>query len=531
MQRQTRRHFLRQSGTTAATITAMSLGRAARAEDKSEPPQQPPSILLLMCDQLTAGVLGCYGGPVPTPNIDRIAAEGVQFEQATCPTPFCSPTRASIITGRYPHAHGIVVNCKHVPGPWPQQQGIAAGDVTTEARLHAAGYAAHHYGKWHLSGDPLAYYPDMFRPGFEYTDEMAETFQRVRAGDRQGWMEWYNWALPVAVAPELRKAVGALGGRWSDKHYAEFITKMGRLDLPLEENYDVRVADLVIERLRALGQAPLMITCSLNAPHDPNVVPSPYYEAFSPDDVLLPANRHVRQPRFERQWSRQIVADLGEPGLREFLRVYYAMVKLIDDQIGRILQTLDEQGRADQTVVVFTADHGDMAGGHGMVWKSTDAFYDEIARVPLLIRYPPRFKPQRTQIAAGLVDLMPTLLELAGQPVPEQAQGQSLVPFLTGRRDPSEARPFSFSERVGRNRQGRRRVEPGTRGSFMIRGGGWKYVRYPQGEACLYHLAEDPGEMVNLFGDPGYGPRLKEMAAELDAWLRRTGWPAGAGSY
>lgn len=524
-QSQTRRRFLRNVATGAAATAGASLAPTARAGEEGSAQQDAPNVLLIMCDQLTASVLGCYGGPVPTPNIDRIAAEGVQFQDATCPTPFCSPTRASIITGMYPHAHGIVANCIHVPGPG-RQQGITADDLTTERLLHVAGYATHHYGKWHLLGDPLPYYPDMFTPGFEYTREMAQTFEKVRSGDRADWMQWYTWALPVEIAPEFQKAVDQLGGRWDDKHYAEFITKMGRLELPLAENFDARACDLVIRRIEACRAEPFMITCSLNAPHDPNVVPSPYYEAFPPGDLELSANRHTREERFEQQWSRQIIADLGEPGLREFLRVYYGMVKMIDDQVGRLLKALDDQALTDKTVIVFTADHGDMAGAHGMVWKSTSAFYDEVARVPLLIRYPRRFKPQQSDMAVDLTDLMPTLLDLTSQPVSEQAQGQNLVPFLSGGRDPSEARPFSFSERVGRHRQGLRRVEPGASGSFMIRGQGWKYVRYPKGGEYLYHLAEDPGETRNLAADPTRRSRRNELAAEMDAWLHRTGWRA-----
>jgi len=524
-QTQTRREFLRDVGAGVAAVGGASLAPTARAEKEGNPPPDAPNVLLLMCDQLTASVLSCYGGPVSTPNIDRIAAEGVQFQEATCPTPFCSPTRASILTGMYPHAHGIVSNCIHVPGPG-RQEGITADDVTTEGLLHAAGYATHFYGKWHLLGKTLPYFPDMFTPGFEYTREMAGTFQKVRSGDRADWMQWYTWALPVEIDPEFQKAVDTLAGRWDDKYYAEFITKMGRLELPLAENFDARVCDLVVERIEACREKPFMITCSLNAPHDPNVVPSPYYEAFPPNKIELPANRHTREKRFDGQWSRQIIADLGEPGLREFLRVYYGMVKMVDDQVGRVLEALDDRGLTDKTVIVFTADHGDMAGGHGLVWKSTDAFYDEVARVPLLIRYPRRFKPQQSDMAVDLTDLMPTLLDLTAQPVPEQAQGQNLVPFLSGKRDPSEARPFSFSERVGRNPKGLRRVEPGARGSFMIRGQGWKYVRYPKGEEYLYHLAEDPDETRNLAADPTRRARRNDLAAEMNAWLHRTGWPA-----
>ena len=486
------------------------------------PEPRRPNILIVMVDQLNASTLSCYGGPVPTPHIDRIAREGVRFNQAVCPTPFCSPTRASVITGMYPHAHGIVTNCSGGHGP-AAQEGIHPADVTTESLLHEAGYATHHYGKWHLFGDTLPYYADMYDIG-QYRQEMAETFSQVARDDPTRFMPWYTLPLPVEVAPEFQAAVDRLGNRWEGRRYAPFITRQGRLKLPLDQHFDVRFADRTIERIDSLKEKPFMLTCSFVAPHDPNVVPSPYYEAFAPDRIELPANRQAREKRFEKDWSREIVAGLGEPGLREFLRIYYGMVLLIDDQVGRILKALEEAGVLDDTIIVFTADHGDMAGGHGMVWKSTGAFYDEIARVPLLIRYSRRFRPQTSEMDVDLTDLMPTLLSLTGLPIPDQAQGQNLVPYLTGQKDPSESRRFAFSERVMPNRESTRRIMPDAQGSFMIRGQGWKYIRYQRGDAYLYHLTEDPGETKNLADDTRYKSRRDELDAELTAWLRRTGW-------
>ena len=527
MHAQTRREFLRSASGRAVSLGALAAvpGIASAGENGES---KRPNVLFIICDQLNANALSCYGGPVATPNIDRIAAEGVRFDQATCPTPFCSPTRASIITGMYPHAHGITVNVDRLERPQrPSMEGIRVDDVTTEKLLNQAGWATNHYGKWHLWQDDLPYYADMFRPAQEYAKEMDAVFRRVRSGDRSGWMEWYNWALPVDVASEYREAVQSVpADRWSHKTYLDFIGKMGRSKLPLKQNLEVRVGDLGVERIKANADKPFMLTCSFNMPHDPNVVPSPYYEMFRPEQLKLPGNRNSREERFEKQLSRQIIANLGEVGLREFLRVYYAMVKLVDDQVGRLLAALDESGRTEDTIVVFTADHGDMMGGHGMVWKSTDAFYDDVARVPLLFRCPGRFKPAVSHVAADLVDMMPTLLELTGQAVPPQAQGQSLVPYLTGAKDSPQARPFSFSERVGRNKTGERTLPRGTAGNFMIRGQGWKYVRYDRGDECLYNLSDDPGETKNLAADPARRSVRDELAGEMRGWLERTGWPA-----
>lgn len=488
-----------------------------------------PDILLMMCDQLNAGVLGCYGGPVPTPNIDRLAEEGVLFSEASCPTPFCSPSRASLITGLYPHTHGIVCNINRRDYPAisapPTEEGIKASDVTTESLLSAAGYDTHHFGKWHLMDEDLPYYPDMFGEHHEYAELMRTTFEWVRKRPEDEWLEWYGWALPTQRYGPFEEATTALGDAWKGHPHAEFITKMGRLEFPLEQVFDVLVADRACECLRNAGPEPCMVTASFNYPHDPNVVPSPYYEMFSPEDIRLPGSFGTREARFEREWSRRVVADLGEVAAREFLRIYYASVKLVDDQVGRILDALEATGRADDTVVVFTADHGDMAGGHGMVWKSTSSFYEEVVRIPLIVRYPGRIAPQRTDVPACLTDIMPTLLDLAGHPVPDHVQGRSLAPLLLGDRDSADGPRYAFSERIPPNPQHTRTVARDAQGAFMVRGDGWKYFCYPSGEEYLFDLADDPLETRNLASDPSCHNRKAELCAELRGWLAETGHP------
>ena len=501
-----------------AVLCLLTLPRLAYSSDVRQ-----PNVLILMVDQLNTSVLSCYGGPVKTPHIDRIAREGVLFNQAVCPTPFCSPTRASVITGMYPHAHGIAINCSGGHGR-AAQEGIHSTDITTEKLLNAVGYATHHYGKWHLFGDRLPYYGDMYDIG-QYRSEMADVFAGVSKEDPTTFMPWYTLALPVEIAPAFQAAVDQLGNRWKDHKYAQFITRQGRLKMPREQHFDVRFTDLTVERIRALKDKPFMVTCSYIAPHDPNVVPSPYYEAHPPDEIALPANRHVREKRFEKDWSREIIAGLGEPGMREFLRIYYGMVMLVDDQVGRILQALEETDVLDDTIIVFTADHGDMAGGHGMAWKSTSSFYEEVVRVPLLIRYPRKLDPQVSELAVDLTDLMPTILALTGQRTPDQSQGQNLVPFITGQKSISDARLFAFSERLVPNKDRSRKVGSDARGSFMIRGQGWKYIRYHQGDEYLYDLRQDPGETRNLANIAEFKKQRDQLATRLQDWLESTGWP------
>ena len=508
-----RRGFLQTMGGLAAA-TAWPR-RAAAAE-------RPPSVLILMADQLTARVMSCYGGPVPTPNIDQLAAGGVLFDEATCPTPYCSPSRAALVTGRYPHATGIVLNCAP-----KQQDGILPADVTTERLLSEMGYETHHYGKWHLHGTDLPYYPDMYRP-ITYQKDMADEFAKVKERDRERWMQFYGWALPVETSPDLRSAVKDLNGKWDNEKFADFLTKMGRLDWPLEKHYDVMVADRAVERLKQIpDDQPFCLTASFVAPHDPNVCPSPFYEMFDPADIKLPDNLDVREARYDKDWARRIVRDLGERGLREFLRVYYGMVALVDAQVGRILNTLEAQGRANDTIVLLTADHGDMAGSHGMVWKSTNNFYDDIARIPMILRYPAKLQPRRTSIAASLVDIAPTIWELLGKQPPAGIQGRSLAPWLGGEVDGTPP-VFGFSERVRPAPDASRHLPANTKGSFMIRGQGWKLVSYSPNEQYLYDLAHDPGEALNLAADPKHRDRLAYLQGELTDWLQRTEYPGDA---
>ena len=482
-----------------------------------------PNVLLLMCDQLKASVLGCYGGPVPTPNIDRLAMEGVRFTQVICPTPFCSPTRASMTTGFYPHTHGITynVNRRDYPAiPTPNtEQGILASDITTEKLLHAAGYNTHHYGKWHLTDEDLPYYSDMFTEYEGYAQVMSAHFSDVHKLPEDQWMDWYDWALPSTQTVPLRQAVVALGPDWGARHHRDFVTKMGRLDLPLELTFDYMIASKTVAMLEELDERPFMITCSLNYPHGPFVVPSPYYEMINPNDIVLPANRQHREPRYEFQWARQVVTGLGEVGMREFMRCYYAAVALVDDQVGRVLDALERSGRAKDTIVLFTADHGDMCGGHGMMLKATDAFYEEMVRVPFIVRWPAALSPGMLDVIGNLTDTMPTLLDLAGYPLPDHVEGTSLAPFLRSERAPGDAPAYTYCERLRANPERRRLPVDLAQGHYMVRGQEWKYCTYADGDEMLFNLVADPAEVVNLINSPEHQATKEGLRRELGRWL------------
>ena len=487
-----------------------------------------PNVLTITCDELTAGVLSCYGGPVVAPNIDRLAREGAVLTNSICPLPICGPTRVSMFNGLYPHAHGTLNNTsKIVFGP---------DDQALPKLLHDDGYDCHYYGLGRGKfADDLPYYPDMVRDNPPFSAQLAGLFTRLWE-HTQGVRFWQQGQasqtgeenpLPITVAPALRQAREDLGDKWKNEMYGHLLVNMGRLEIPLAKNHDVVVTEKIIEGIDAAGEQPFMLNCNWLCPHDPHCIPSPYYEMYDPQDIALPDNYDSLEGRFERDWARRVVTDLGEPAAREFLRIYYGAVRLVDDQLGRILDALDAKGLAEDTIILFNADHGDMAGGHGMVTKITRAFYDELVRVPLIVRYPRGIQPQRLDIAAGHIDIMPTLLEMAGMNVPGNLHGRSLAPYLTGRADSAEAQKYCFCEWVewaSEIRDGKTRDFADTPRTFMVRGDGWKYCTYADGEQFLYDLNADPGETCNLAGLAEHADRVSELHSRIENWLAQTGY-------
>jgi arylsulfatase A-like enzyme len=488
-----------------------------------------PNIVIFICDQLNPDALSCYKGPVATPNIDKLADNGLIFNNAVCPYPVCSPSRASLVLGTYPHDHGIVHNCNagypEIRNPHSEtEEGITNADLTIDRILYEAGYNTMQYGKWHLKGEDLGYFKEGYDEHSDYKSEMAEFFNATRNLPEKEWMNWYGWILPVDQTEEFQAAVNKASPEFLQHQYSDFITKTGRLRIPLESNFDVRVADKVIEAIEGSDNKPFILTCSFNYPHDPNVVPDPYYSMFNPDSIQLPVNYHDIDPYFYDTWSNRMVNELEETGVREFLRNYYASIKLIDDQVGRVLHALKSKGLFDNTIIIFTADHGDMMGSHRMIWKSNHSFYDEVVRIPMIIYYPEHIKPGTPDFPINLTDIPTTLLGLTGHTIPEQMTGNNLTPFILGEKHLGEAPKYVLSSRIAAHPEHKRTMEAGRPGNFMIRGNGWKYIRYHDGHEYLYDLKNDPSEISNLANDIKYQGKKKEMGQELTKLLKDTNY-------
>jgi arylsulfatase A-like enzyme len=508
---------------------------------------EQPNVLLIFPDQLQRTVLSCYGGIVDTPNIDRLAREGVQFTEATCPTPFCSPSRMSLATGLHPHQHGVVQN---VGG---RQRGMSPDERTYPRTLWEDGYANHHFGKWHLepngSGTTVPWFEDLYRLFPEYYDQLEDQFEEFKSRGEGKFGKWYNFVFPVELSDELKSALdhNDLWNQWQDHWAGQMVLGMGRIDLPLGDCFDYRVADKAIASIEKYTreETPFLINIGFNVPHDPYIAPKEYYDQFPLEEIEMLPNAEALHERFKHDWARHVnVATRGpdgeEWGMLEFMRVYYANVKFLDDQVGRVLDALEKSGQMDNTIIVFISDHGDMAGGHGMTWKETVAFYEEVATIPMIIRYPKALDPQVNKTPASIVDVFPTVFDLLGREQLPGIAGKSLVPYMTGAKQPEEAFPYTFSARIIKNPDAEREILPEMVGHFMVRGKGFKYMVYSQRPDdprwakefkynakpvdILFHLERDPGETVDLAHDPEFDTVKKEMNQALQEWLEQTGW-------
>ncbi|GHV01187.1 hypothetical protein FACS1894159_08560 [Bacteroidia bacterium] len=249
---------------------------------------------------------------------------------------------------------------------------------------------------------------------------------------------------------------------------------------------------------------------------DPSAIPDP---ASDRPDKLYMGN-----------WSYQLAQGWGKEGVKEFMRIYYAGVKYVDDQVGRLLDALKRNGQDKNTLVIFLSDHGDMLGNHGMVWKTTDSFYQDLVRIPMIISCPGVVRAGQYAMPVSVVDLMPTLLSAAGRKeiLPAGRPGIDLIPWLDGRKNAGTfPRKYVVCERIDNNAQGRREVLPGAKAGFMISDTQWKLVQYTNGDRLLYDLKTDPDETADLASSPRAAATLDRLRHALAEWLEQTQWRGG----
>ena len=472
-----------------------------------------PNVLVIMTDQQQATSLGLYGNPdVRTPNLERLAQEGLLYQHAYTAHPLCVPSRAAFWTGRWPHSTGVRTN--EIPLP--------THEIDWASLLLDRGYVGGLFGKNHV-----------FRA--DQLDRFATVWEAGHGG-------------PVPRGGTLVKSTppprGAMPQGWAQgQHAPRYGTRT--LSEPPEQSTTALLADQCIAFLKARStdRQPFLSWLSIPDPHEPYQAAEPYASRYDPDRIVMPswrddefANKPERQQVFHELFG---FARLPDRRFREVRAMYYGMIQQIDDQLGRVFETLRVQGLADNTIVLFTSDHGDYAGEHRLLGKS-NAFYDCLTRVPMILSWPGHLPAGETRDElVSLVDVMPTLLGLLGIDVPEAVQGQAMPGALP---DAPPARVAVFSEygagapavtladvhrlspeeRSGTGWPLLRQREAHGHGK-MVRTARWKYVHDVTGEVDeLYDLEADPWELENLAGRPEYATVIAEMQRHLTDWLLET---------
>ncbi len=446
---------------------------------------QRPNILLLFSDQHRYDCLGVNGHPLlKTPHLDGLAKEGVNFTQAYCPIPLCVPARTSLLNGQWPTQHLAIANYNgpaEAPRPAPDDR------PTFSQCLRTQGYHLGYVGKWHVhpTRDPTAY-------GFhDYVPE--EQYASWRKG--QGLPPvptrniWFGETDPHITLQQSKLA-------WGADRTIELLTRAARQDQPFFVRWDP------------------------SEPHLPNCVPEPYASMYRPDQVTpwlgfaddLKGKPYIQAQQRRtweleswtwEQWSLIVARYLGE-------------ISLMDAQIGRVLAAVEALGLRDQLLVVYTSDHGDMCGSHGMIDKHF-IMYDDVVRVPMMVRWPGVVAPGKScdAFVSNALDLASTFCDVAGVTPPSTFSGLSLTPLMGGAS--AWPREDIFATYHGN--------QFGLYTQRMVRDRRWKYVWNATAEDELYDLAADPGELRNRATDPGCAAELARLRRRLVAWMEQTGDP------
>lgn len=448
-----------------------------------------PNVLFILCDDIRPAALGCYGSPtVKTPNIDRLAKEGVRFANTFCTTSLCSPSRASLLTGLYAHNHTVRDNFTELPTTLPHWPG----------RLQKEGYATAYMGKWHMGEDN-----DAPRPGFDY-------FATHKGQGKYFDTEWN---------------LNGAGSKLIPGYYTTIVT------------------DLALDWLkqREAGK-PWALCIGHKAPHSFYTPEEKYAHTF--DNVRVPypdtafhldgKPEWIKQrlytwhgiygPLFE--WRKKFPDDRPE-AVKDFENMvhgYWGTILSVDDSVARVREYLEKTGQLDNTIICFSGDNGLLEGEHGMVDKRT--MHEASLRIPLIVRYPGLAKDRVVNQQVLTEDLSPSLLELCGAAPTPKCDGRSWVKLCRNGSDDAWRTAWFYEY----NYEKQFPYTPNIRG---IRTDRWKYIRYPHGPqldsepdkhlAELYDLQSDPEERMNLIKDPLQASRIADLQQQLYSLMKDSG--------
>jgi choline-sulfatase len=500
---------LNRRGFLGALTAGAGLAQAAALEGPlgmavqrgSRPKGKPKNVLFMMSDQHRPDVLGIRGNKVAkTPNLDQFAQSGVCFDHAFCADPVCVPSRASMMTSLYDHHHKTYDNST----PWPSEH------KTIAHCFGQAGYMTGLIGKMH--------FVDAQTHGFGYKLDFNDWYQylgpktKIRA-------EEIIYPNSGSGLPQIDDLWRDYGDPWTGNIEVDdregYITRGRVSGLAEKDHFESFVARESIRFLKNFGKkGPFLLVTSFLKPHDPFTPAERFAKMFRVPDMKLPETWGKVDlstvPRLVREHIRYNsgAVEVRDPEqAKRRMAMYYANLAQTDDCVGKVLQALRELDLEEDTIVLYTADHGDMLGSHGLWQKSF--FYEPSVGVPLLFRVPGLTAANsRCETPVSHVQVLPTLAELCGIPTPDGIDGTSFVSSL---REPGRTEETTIFAEHGLNTR-----HPGS----MIREGDYKYIYYVDDMPQLYNLRTDPEEMKNLALMPAYKEKASEMQQKLFAWHR-----------
>ncbi|MBN1837085.1 MAG: sulfatase-like hydrolase/transferase [Spirochaetales bacterium] len=465
-----------------------------------------PNILLISADQLRRDALGIYANRViRTPHIDGLGAEGVVFDSCVCQNPYCMPSRWSIFTGRYPRSHGV------------RENGVLfkPEETTLATVLRDNGYRTGAFGKMHLTPQLHAAYEDEHWPADDFGFQVKHLTNDNKSGEYLDELKQKDKAAYEHVLKQGKEKIKEDLASAAERTF-DLAPQVWENRIPAELHQSNWIADKFIEFLDEDRKGPFFSWVSFVDPHHPFDPPEPYASMYDPARMPLPLRRQDEFADKPEHFTRMLrgyspgnekydFPTISDEGWQTIKARYYGMVSLIDDAVGRIVAKLKSLGVLENTIIVVTADHGELLGDHGILFKGP-FHYDCLIRIPMIVKWGDRLcGGTRISEITQHIDLMPSLLTYAGLGVPDGVQGRFLQPLIDG--DHGSAYPYALVE------------HDNMAWGFNIktlRSRDWRMTYYAgRSFGELYDLNQDPHEFVNLWDDPEHRSVKEELKTAL----------------
>lgn len=450
-----------------------------------------PNVLFIISDDLGSQSLGCYGNTqCKTPNIDALAARGVRFNRTYTQYPVCGPSRAALMSGMFAQVIGVTSN-----GASNRFTKNLGNRPSMSQHFINHGYHAARVSKiYHMR------VPGDITAGVDGPDHAASWTERFNCQAPEQWTQGKHEHLTnERLKPDPKRAI-----HYGLGYGGAFYVVRGESDGAEQADHKAAAKAVELLQQRAKDQRPFFLAVGLVRPHVPLVAPASFFESYVADQMKLP-------PGMANDWDDIPKAGISKNSVRsgltttlkkqKVLEAYYASVTYMDVQVGKIVSAVDRLGLGDNTIIVFTADHGYHLGEHEF-WQKM-SLHEESTRIPLIVHTPGR-KPGESPALSQQIDIYPTLAELCGLPVPKHVQGRSLVEAMD---DPRHVVHESVYCLRGRN-------------DHLLRTDRWALIRYGNGSKELYDMRTDPYQFKNLAADPAHKTTLIELLSQLDSKLK-----------